>query len=256
MTVTTTSTSSTRAWPAWLVLAIAEIRLIIRNRTFLLTALTFPVGLGWAVLFMGPGPSTEAAGLTAAVQLGIMLSFTIFMGSTMTLAARRQQLYLQRLRSSPASTAAIVVGLIAPLAAVVLVQSGLVLGATAAGVSTPQRPVLLIAALALGVVTCASLGFLTAAFTKTSESAQVTTAPGFGLFFGGLLWVAFTPSAELTWYQLAIPGGAVTELTRLGWDGSTVGASPVLAVGLVASLAVTIGLALVAARTFSWQPRK
>lgn len=255
MTTATNSAENTRAWPAWLVLTIAEIRLITRNRTFLLTALTFPVILGWAVLFMGSGPDGGSAGATAALQLGVMLSFTVFMGSTMTLASRRQQLYLQRLRTSPASTASIVAGLIVPLAAVTLVQSALVLGATAFGLAAPQQPLFLVAAFILGVLTCAALGFVTATFTKTSESAQVTTAPGFGLFFVGLLWVIFTPSGELAWYQLAVPGGAVAELMRLGWDGTAVGDSTVLATGLVASLVVTAALGYAAARFFSWHPR-
>lgn len=255
MTTVSNSAPNVRAWPAWLVLAVAEIRLITRNRTFLLTALTFPVALGWAVLFMGSGPDGGTAGATAALQLGVMLSFTVFMGSTMTLASRREQLYLQRLRTSPASTASIVAGLIVPLAAVVLIQSALVLGATAIGLSAPAQPLFLIAAFVMGVLTCAGLGFVTATFTKTSESAQVTTTPGFGVFFVGLLWVIFTPTGELTWYQLAVPGGAVAELMRLGWDGAAVADVSVLITGVLASLVATAGLGMAAVRFFSWHPR-
>jgi ABC-2 type transport system permease protein len=129
------------ARPAWWLLAAAEARLIARNRTVMLSATLMPVAFGLMLIVADVGPFSEVPGSLAAMQLTMLQAFGILMTVTMTLAARRQQLYLKRLRTSPASTAAIVAGITAPLVLVVLVQAVLVFAAAAAATdSAPVRP--------------------------------------------------------------------------------------------------------------------
>lgn len=248
--------------PAWLVVAGAELRLLLRNRTALLTATATPLAFGALLLLVsggdGEGIAAGAAEL-AGTQLIMLLGFTIYATATMTLASRRQQLFLKRLRASPASTTGIVTGLTAPLVGLLVAQTAAVFTATAvmAGVP-PARPALLVLAALVGCLTCAGLAFLTAAFTRTPEAAQFTTFPGFILLVGGLVWVNITPPAEVTPLMLAVPGAAVAQLTRYGWDGPLpAGAGLVNAVApaLLASLVVAVAAGYVATRVFRWEPR-
>lgn len=235
-------------------LAVAETRLILRNRTVLVTAAILPLLLGLSLSRSPVGASSESAGALAAVQLGMLLMFGLFMTITMTLAARRQQLYLKRLRTSPASTVSIVAGLASPLALIVLAQTALVLALTAWESGTvPANPGLLVLAFANGTVTMAAFGFLTASFTKSPEAAQITVLPGMVLFMVGV-FLALTPASDaIALWRMAIPGAALSELTELAWDGDQ--GLPAIAAPLAISTAVALLAAAVAAKLFRWQPR-
>jgi ABC-2 type transport system permease protein len=239
-----------------LTLAAAETRLILRNRTVLVTAAILPLILGVALM---NSPFTAGAGTTgalAATQLAMLLMFGLFMTITMTLAARRQQLYLKRLRTSPASTASIVVGLATPLALITLVQTAIVLAVTAwESGSAPAHPELLVLAFANGAVTMAAFGFLTASFTRSPEAAQITVIPGAAVFMIGAFWSIAPMDGPGGVLRSAIPGAALTELTTVAWDGSPDGYLAAIAQPLLLSTAVAAAAALLAARLFRWQPR-
>jgi ABC-2 type transport system permease protein len=236
-------------------LAAAETRLILRNRTVLVTAAVFPLVLALLLINSGVGALTETPGALAALQLGMLLMFGLFMPITMTLAARRQQLYLKRLRTSPASTASIVTGLASPLALITLVQSGIVLAATAWESGTaPAHPELLVLAFLNGAATSVALGFLTASFTKTPEAAQITVLPGMIVLMFGMFQPIVSDGPVALW-RLLIPGAALGELTETGWNGTEDGYLASIAAPLLVSTAVALAAALVAAKLFRWQPR-
>lgn len=243
------------ARPAWLLLAVAETRLIVRNRTILASATIIPLVFGLVLIEFDVGYLVGAPGALAAMQLVFLQLFGVFMAVTMTLAARRQQLYLKRLRTSPTSTWSIVTGLTTPVVALVLVQAALVFGVTVAAHGTaPQRPGLLVVSFALCSVTMIGFGFMTAAFTSSPEAAQFTTMPGFFAIMAGMSWVQVTEPADLGIWHLLAPGGAPTALARAAWDGPV--EWPVEVVGsLVAGALVAAAVCLAAARVFRWQPR-
>jgi ABC-2 type transport system permease protein len=238
-----------------LTLAAAETRLILRNRTVLVTAAVLPLIVALMLARSGMGDLTGTAGALASLQLGMLLMFGLFMPITMTLAARRQQLYLKRLRTSPASTASIVAGLASPLALIALVQTAIVLAATAWDSGTaPAHPELLVLAFLNGAVICGALGFLTASFTKTPEAAQITVLPGVLLLMVGMFQPIMSDGPIALW-RLAIPGAAWSALTETAWDGSEEGYLASVAAPVLVSTAVALLAAVVAARLFRWQPR-
>lgn len=239
-----------------LTLAVAETRLILRNRTVLVTAAILPLVLGLGLMNSPFTAQAGTAGALAATQLGMLLMFGLFMTITMTLAARRQQLYLKRLRTSPVSTGSIVAGLASPLALIVLVQTAIVLASTAWESGTaPAHPELLVLAFVNGAVTMVALGFLTASFTKTPEAAQITVLPGVMVLMIGVFWSLVPMDGAQGALRSAIPGAALTELTTVAWDGASHGYLAAIAQPLLFSTAVAALAAVVAAKLFRWQPR-
>ncbi|GAB3236797.1 ABC transporter permease [Glycomyces halotolerans] len=241
--------------PAWWLLARAEARLIVRNRTVLLSAAVIPAAFGLGLIFFDVGYLVGAPGALAAMQMMFLQLFGVYMTATMTLAARRGGLYLKRLRTSPVSTAGIVAGLTVPLVALTGVQTVLVYAASAAVNGTsPASPPVLAASFALSSVTMIGFGFLTAAFTSTPEAAQYTVMPGFVVLMVGMSWVQVTDAASLGPLPLLIPGAAPTALARAGWDGPVDWTGEVvLALAIGAGVAAAVCWA--AAKRFRWQPR-
>jgi ABC-2 type transport system permease protein len=236
-----------------LTLAVAETRLILRNRTVLVTAAILPIAMAFFMSQSDLGALTGSGGALAAAQIAMLLIFGVFMTSTMTLAARRQQRYLKRLRSSPASTMSIVAGLSGPLVLVVAVQAVVILAYTAWETGTaPANPELLVLAFANGAVTSVALGFLTASFTKTPEAAQITVIPGTFVFMVGIFLGLFEFEGAKSVLVAAVPGAGMAELTRLAWDGGGYAAA---LEPLLLSTAVAVAASLLAAKLFRWQPR-
>jgi ABC-2 type transport system permease protein len=237
----------------WAAVAGAELRLIVRNRTTALMALALPLLIA-ALSFSQNSPIGEGTSAIAVVQLGMLLAFTVYLTGTTTLSARRQQLYLKRLRASRASVLGIVTGLMLPLVLLALVQAAVLFGLTGAVAGqVPAQPVLLVLAVLVGGAMFAALAFLTAAFTSSPEAAQFTTAPAFMVVTTGLIWTLTTAPEEVGPQQLAVPGGALAQLARYGWDGGGSASGILLAIGM--SLLVTAASIAVAAGVFRWEPR-
>ena len=95
-----------------LALASSEARLIWRNKLVCATALLLPLGLGALIATDG---EEGAWGDVVAMQFTLLLLFCVYATATTSLAARRRQLVLKRLRSGELSDAEILGGLLAPL---------------------------------------------------------------------------------------------------------------------------------------------
>ncbi|THV42094.1 ABC transporter permease [Glycomyces buryatensis] len=254
--MSTNAVAPARRRPHWWTLAVAESRLIGRNRTVMATIVIMPLVFGLMLMQSGRGFLASSTGTLAATQLGLLLMFGVFMGTTMTLAARREQLYLKRLRTSAASTASIVTGLAAPPVFIALAQFAFLAVVTAwFWSSAPAHPELLVLAFVVGAVTAVALGFLTASFTKNPEAAQITVLPGMMLLMVGMGWALVRPTGEVEWFQMAVPGGAVIELVRAAWDGPAGGYAAAAAVPALLALAVSAVAVALAAVLFRWQPR-
>jgi ABC-2 type transport system permease protein len=234
----------TRALP----IAETELRLLVRNRAVLFSASLFPLAMAAYLLTLRE--DTRNAGIALfSMNLAFFTTFSIYATVTTTLVARREDLYLKRLRSGESSDVAIIVGLVAPLVALCVAQLALVLAAMLAlGVRMPGNPLpLLLAAVGLIAVT-STVGVLTAVLTPTSSASQISSVPFLLLVVGSL---ALAPQADSPLMDLT-PGGAVVTLVRSAYGASVEGSV----------LTATLGLAVwayagfeLARRRFVWEPR-
>ncbi len=239
-------------------LARAELTMLVRNRTAVVTALLLPTALGLWLVTDSPAdtPLADAAGL-ATIQLITVIGFTLITAATTTLVARRQQRVLERWRTTPTPTWAILAGTTGPLVGLTAAQATILLAATAVATGTaPAQPALLAVGGLLGGALGAALGFAAAALTRTVEAASVTTLPALIPLIGGAVWTT-TQAGPATWPMRATGGGALTELVRLSWNGphATTPTQPGPVPAVLVLLALTAAIGLVAARTFRWHAR-
>jgi ABC-2 type transport system permease protein len=180
----------------------------------------------------------------------MMLGFTVYMTVTTSLVARRQDLYLKRLRTGEASDRVVVLGLLVPTTVLGLAQAVVLLGiSVAAGAPLPDRPLLLVLAVVGGAAMCCAVGVATSGITSTPELAQITTAPFFFALFGGAVWTLVSDTVDLR--MLLVPGGQIAELVKAAWGGPVDDVGTAVA-SLVAWIAIGVGLAV---RHFRWEPR-
>jgi len=229
-----------------LALSRTELTLLLRNKTAAALALGMPLLIGVLLVANRPADWT----FTITLQLVMMLGFTVYMTVTTSLVARRQDLYLKRLRTGEASDSTVVVGLLVPAIALGLGQALVLLGmSTIGGAPLPERPLPLALAIVGGAAMCCAVGVATSGITSTPELAQITTAPFFFALMGGAMWTSL--SDQVDYRMLLVPGGQFAELVRAAWGGPTDNVGVALA-ALVAWTAVGFGLAT---RYFRWEPR-
>lgn len=235
--------------PRFAVIALSELRLIVRNKTVLIGATLFPLALGGYLIY-----SREDVGRSwpelVLLQVVFFTLFTLYLTITTTLATRRNDLFLKRLRSGESSDAAILLGLVTPVVVLLAVQLGIVLIAMLiAGASAPGNAWLLAAGILGFVAAAAAVGILTGNITPSAASAQVTSLPFLTLAAGSAIWAMFAHD----WYISLLPGGALTVLVHAAYGTDT---SPEqLALALGSLLAWAVIPAVIAYKTFRWEPR-
>ncbi|MCK8676453.1 MULTISPECIES: ABC transporter permease [Streptomyces] len=257
-----TGTPSTRARRLG-ALARSELTLLVRNRYALFTAVLMPplmvlvLRSTLAQADLGPtGMNALEGALTGG--LALMLVLVVYLNLTSAYVARREELVLKRLRTGEVTDGEILTGTALSAAAPALAQSVLMVlaGTLFLDVKAPQRPELLLAGLLLGTVMLAGLAALTAAVTRTTESAQITTLPLFMVsVMGSGLFVPLEtfPDGVAEVCEL-LPLTGVTTVIRTGWLG-TGGGSELLEAAVVAAVwAILSGYA--ARRWFRWEPRR
>ncbi|GAA1924756.1 ABC transporter permease [Streptomyces sodiiphilus] len=241
----------------------AELTLLLRNRTSLFVALLMPVGmvaLAWSSLqgmdLDGTGVSAAEAVLTGGV--GIVLILVVYLNPLSAYVARREERVLKRQRTGELSDAEILAGPALPSVALALAQCALLVlaGWTVWDLSAPQRPDLLMAGLALGSVLLVLLAAVTAAFTRTVESAQLTAMPllmvsalGSGLFVP----LEVLPDTVADICRL-LPLTPAMELVQGGWLGGLEAGDALRAPALALAWSA-LGVFAVR-RWFRWDPRQ
>ena len=231
-------------------IALAELRMLVRNRLVLFCAVLIPLAFGAFLIFNDTG--SGGAGSIATLQVIIMIAMGVYVSGTTTLAARRQTLMLKRMRSGAVSDGSILAGLIVPLVVVSVVQIALVLAILSFTAEAPANAPLLIIAVLLTEVMFVGFALATAGVTNSPEHAQVTTLP---LFFGTVaiaFWVMITGTTELTWVKRLLPGGGIAELVGAAWNG---GDTANLVALLLPSLVWAIAALYFARTMFKWEPR-
>lgn len=256
-TVTTTPMSRMTA------LARAELTLLGRSKGTLVTALFVPLVLPVSAHQAAAEMDLAEAGLTIGemvlpAAIGFSLLFAVYAALVGSFVARREELVLKRLRTGELRDAEILAGAALPATAIGLAQS-LVLAAGCVALldmKTPPAIHLSVLGVLLGLVLCTALAALTAAFTRTSESAQVTTLP---LLFvsaiasGMMIPLEILPDRIASVCEL-LPLTPVMTLVRGGFTGDL---SAYSALGAVATAVAWILLAVFAVqRRFRWEPRR
>ncbi|MFB6892067.1 ABC transporter permease [Kitasatospora sp. NPDC056327] len=256
-----------------LALGRAEAVLLLRNRTALFTAVLLPV-----LLVLGlqnvlaqqaeDNPSLDVDSLLVSGAIGMVLAFVVYYNLTAAYVARRGELVLKRLRTGEARDLEILAGTAVPSVGLALLMCAVTggIGAYALDLTVPVNPVLLVVGLALAVATLMALAAVSSAFTRTVESAGITTMPvlllsqfGSGLFFP----LEVMPERVADFCRL-LPTTPAFQLVRVGWFGTDGSGAPTGFAGSWSTAAphlVTGGIWLAlavwaAVRYFRWEPRR
>ncbi|MFT7838538.1 ABC transporter permease [Saccharothrix sp. BKS2] len=228
-------------------LGVAELKLLLRNRTAAALAVLMPLGAG--AFFALNVEEPDSWPMVIALQLLFGFGFSVYVTVTTALTARRQDLYLKRLRTGAASDAVVLTGVLLPVVLLGLAQSLVLLGISlAAGAPVPERPELVLLALLGGTAMTCAAGVATSGLTGTAELAQITTAPFFFAMVAGVL-PALAPDPDQR--LLLLPGSGLGVLVREAWGGAG-GQVGLAALSLAGWTAVGVALSL---RFFRWDRR-
>ncbi|MFF9555327.1 ABC transporter permease [Streptomyces albus] len=244
-------------------LARAELTLLVRNRSALFVALLLPVCLTASLKasveqadLSGTGISVGTAVLPGMV--GMVLMFAVYSTLVGVYVARREELVLKRLRTGEADDLEILGAAALPALAIGLAQSVVLLtgGALLLEVGAPGRPDLLLAGVVLGMAMMTLLAAASAALTRTTELAQLTTLPLMLVtFIGSGVFVPLEVFPDrLADFCRLLPMTPIMDLLRSAWTEQLSG------LGTLRSLAIAVGWTLLAAWTvrkrFRWEPRR
>ncbi|MFI2710515.1 ABC transporter permease [Micromonospora sp. NPDC018662] len=236
-------------------IASSELIQIFRNRLVLITSLIIPVIVSAVFvrqheIFADIG----SLGYIAAIVLFTVAAFGLYATAVTTLASRRQNLFLKRLRSTAVADSTILAGLLLPPTAIAVVQVAAILTALAIVAGGPANVALLVLAVLATLAMMIGLALATAGLTNSPEHAQVTTLPVTLGVIAVATWVGISGTENLAWLKRLLPGGAATELARNAWNGGVAVTDSLLL------LAPTLGWVVVAValatRLFRWEPRR
>ncbi|MEU7850296.1 ABC transporter permease [Micromonospora parva] len=236
-------------------IASSELIQIFRNRLILITSLIIPVAVS---AFFVRQHETYAAlgslGYIAAIVTFTVAAFGLYATAVTTLASRRQNLFLKRLRSTAESDPGILAGLLLPVLVIAAVQVAAILTALAVVAGGPSNVALLVVAILATLAMLIGLALATAGLTNSPEHAQVTTLPVTLGVIAVTTWVGISGTENLAWLKRLLPGGAATELIMNAWNGGVAVSDSLLL------LAPTLGWVVIAVnlatRLFRWEPRR
>lgn len=236
-------------------IALSELIQIFRNRLVLITSLIIPVAV--SAFFVRQHETFAAVGslgYIAAIVMFTVAAFGLYATAVTTLASRRQNLFLKRLRSTVASDRSILAGLLLPVTIIAVVQVTAILTALAVVAGGPANVVLLVVAVVATLAMMIGLGLATAGLTNSPEHAQVTTLPVTLGVVAVSSWVGVSGTEDLTVLKRLLPGGSATEMAMNAWNGGVAVTDSLLL------LAPTFGWVVVAValatRLFRWEPRR
>ncbi|MCF6468317.1 ABC transporter permease [Nonomuraea sp. MG754425] len=236
-------------------IALSELVQLFRNRLVLVTSCVMPVVVSAFFIRQHEVFATLGSlGYVAAVVMFTIGAFGLYATTVTTLAARRQNLFLKRLRSTALGDGGILCGLLLPVTALSLVQVGVIMTVLGVVAGAPENVLLVVVAALSMVIMMLGLGLATAGLTNSPEHAQVTTLPISLGTIAVVTWVGITGTEELALPKRLLPGGAATELVLNAWNGGVpVASSLVLLAPTLGWVVVAVALA---ARIFRWEPRR
>ncbi|MCD4535540.1 ABC transporter permease [Nocardioides sp. cx-169] len=236
-------------------IARSELVQMFRNRLVLVTGLVIPVAVsGYFVRQHEVFADLGSLGYVAAIVMFTVMAFGLYTTAVTTLAARRQDLFLKRLRSTAASDPSILTGLVLPITVIALVQVVAILTVFGVVTDRPAEIPLLVVAILATTAMMVALALATAGLTNSPEHAQVTTLPVSLAVIAVASWVGISGTEDLAYLKRLLPGGSATELVVNAWDGGVpLTDSLPLVVPTLAWVLVAVALA---GRLFRWEPRR
>lgn len=250
-------------------LAVAELKLLLRNRTAVFTAIGLPLLSVVALNAAGIGEEGDVplAALAVVMLAGFSLLYVVYYNLVTAYVARREEHVLKRLRVGELTDAEVLAATALPSVLVGVVQIALTWAvvAVAFGIDLPVNAVLIVAGVLLGVVVFVLLAAASTTFTRNVETAQLSTLPLLFacMIFSGIIGPRDSFPDEVQAVAQLLPLSPVVDLVRLGLtgvapDGGTVGfAASWGEAALPAVIAVAwIGVGVWAVRRwFRWEPR-
>ncbi|GAA2263423.1 MULTISPECIES: ABC transporter permease [Kitasatospora] len=268
----TAAPARTSSFGRLIALGRAETTLLLRNRTALYMALAMPAAMVLVVHSMLKQMAThkpdldQHATLISAVA-GMILMFVVYYNLTAAYVGRRIALVLKRMRTGEATDLEILGGTAVPSVILALVECVVlgVGGAVVLKLPAPVNPVLLVLGLVLGIALMVVLAAATSAFTKTVESAGISTLPIMllaQLGSGMMIPLEILPH-QLATFCRALPTTPAFQLVRIGWFGTDGSSAATDFLGTWAKALPHLGLAVLwiavavwaARRWFRWEPR-
>ena len=257
-TSTSTRTSTTTAIRRTTGLARANALLMLRNNLTMTYALILPL-LPMALLFTGERGDVEIGMAAVGTALMMALLFSVYYNMLSSMVTRRDELVLKRLRTGETRDSELLLSMALPGVTVTVAVSVLLIGLGAAfGLPLPLNPLLFAITIIVACATFASLAIWTAAWTRNSEAAQMTSGPII------LLTIVGSQQFPDSWSRFVdlTPGAALDQLVRLTWFGRDSDATVDLSATWVASGGPMLVLALwtgigfwLAHRSMRWEPR-
>jgi ABC-2 type transport system permease protein len=238
-------------------LARAELLLLRRNKTLMSIALIMPVSvIGLFSILDGEGGGDSTA-LAIASMVGMLLLFVVYYNVLSASVSRREEGVLQRLRTGESTDGEILLALAVPSVAITLVQTLVltVLGTLVLDLPVPQNPLLTLGGVLAGAAVFTGLALVTAMYSRTLESVQMTSLPVIGIaVIGAGLGLPMSALPE-TLGRIAefTPLAPVLDLVNSGWTGTPAGVDVWQAAGVTAGW-IVLTFALVQ-RRFRWSPR-
>lgn len=236
-------------------IARSELIQIFRNRLVLITSLVMPLVVCAFFIYRHEAfSSLSSLGYIAAILVFTVGAFGLYATAVTTVASRRQNLFLKRLRSTTASDSSILFGLLLPVTAIAVVLLAAVLIVLSVVAQGPDNIGLLVAGIVATIAMMVALALATAGLTNSPEHAQVTTLPISLGVIAVCTWVGISGTESLALLKRLLPGGSATELVVNAWNGGVALQDSLLLLGpTVAWVAVAVVLAT---RMFRWEPRR
>ncbi|WP_055693667.1 ABC transporter permease [Streptomyces prasinopilosus] len=244
-------------------LARAELTLLGRSRGTLFAALFVPLVLPLSLYSAADKMDLDEVGLSLGAvilpgAIGFSLLFAVYSSLVGVFVTRREELVLKRLRTGELRDVEILCGASLPSLATGLVQSLLLAAGCALllDVAAPEAVHLSVLGLLLGLVLCAALAAVTAGFTRTTESAQVTAMPVLMVSMlgsGMMVPLEVLPDRLASFCEL-LPLTPAMTLLRGGFTGNLSGSETLFAVA--AGVAWVLLAAFAVRRWFRWEPRR
>ena len=183
-----------------------------------------------------------------------VLAFGLYTTAVTTLASRRQNLFLKRLRSTAAGDASILTGLVLPVTVIALVQVVAILVVLGAVTAEPAQVVLLAVAVLATTAMMVALALATAGSDELPRACAGDHPAGEPVGHRRRQWVGITGTEDLARLKRLLPGGSATEMVMNAWNGGVplLDSLPLLATTL-GWVAVSVAMAV---RLFSWEPRR
>ncbi|GAA4531020.1 ABC transporter permease [Amycolatopsis samaneae] len=236
-------------------IARGELVQIFRNRLVLLTTLVLPVAFSAMFIYLRETFEKVASlGYIAALVLFFVVAIGLYTTAVTTLASRRQNLFLKRLRSTAVSDRGILSGLLLPITVITVVQVAVILIVLASAAGAPSNALLLVVAVLAAVLMMLGLALATAGVTNSPEHAQVTTLPVTIGVLGVAGWVGISGTEKLAVLKRMLPGGSATELVLNAWNGGVRVSDSLTLLGPTLAWVVVAGV--LARRFFRWEPRR